>query len=101
MANRTFELVTTIAVSPEFAIDFMVNHDGHKGVHPYFVSAEVVTTGASTDGATTAPGEAGGTVLVEATTVSAPLPVIAYMYGQAQLAHARTFSLLPGEMRTN
>ena len=39
----------------------------------------------------------GATVLSETTTVSAPLPLVAYMTSQARVAHARTYSLLPGE----
>ncbi|TXN29347.1 hypothetical protein [Lacisediminihabitans profunda] len=39
----------------------------------------------------------GQTVLTETTTVTAPRLVVGYMTSQARLAHARTYSLLPGQ----
>lgn len=45
MATRTFELATTVPVSPEAAIDFLVDLARHHGLHPYLVSAEVVDRG--------------------------------------------------------
>lgn len=45
MARRTFELTTTVPVSPEAAIDFLVDLARHHGLHPYLVSAEVVDRG--------------------------------------------------------
>lgn len=40
----------------------------------------------------------GGAVLHETTTVSAPRLLLGYMASQAHEAHARTYSLLPGEL---
>jgi len=47
---------------------------------------------------TTATRGDGGTLLHETTTVAAPRFLLGYMASQAQLAHARTYSLLPREL---
>ena len=50
MATRSFELTTTVPVAPEDAIDFLVDLTRHRGLHPFLVSAEVVTSGVDADG---------------------------------------------------
>ncbi len=145
MATQTFELTTTIAAEPPAVIDFLLDLTRHRGLHPFFVSADVVETGIDDEGPWTqwrvherprlgpfrysirfparmlrssatsmvgtvqaAPGCSlvtttraervdGHTVLTELTTVTAPLPLLRYMASQARIAHARTYSLLPGE----
>lgn len=47
---------------------------------------------------TRAMGSAASTALHETTVVTAPLLLVEYMTRQARLAHARTYSLLPGEL---
>jgi hypothetical protein len=47
---------------------------------------------------TSAVAEGASATLHETTVVRAPLPLVGYMTRQARLAHARTFSLLPGEL---
>lgn len=48
--------------------------------------------------ATEGPGATGGARIVETTTVTAPWPLLGYVARNAERAHARTFSLLPGEL---
>ena len=50
MATRTFELTTTVPVTPPAAIDFLVDLSRHHGLHPYVVSAGVVDSGRDPDG---------------------------------------------------
>ncbi len=45
MATRSFRLSATVDASPAEAIDFLLRLDGHRGMHPYLDSAEVVATG--------------------------------------------------------
>lgn len=145
MPLRSFRLSATVDATPERAIDFLMRLDGHRGMHPYLHSAEIVATGSDADvpwwdwaivekpvlgpfrytirfparmtrlgpaamrgrvraapgchleTTTTAARVEGGTIVEEETTVTAPLPVLAYMTKHARLAHARTFALLPGE----
>jgi hypothetical protein len=145
VATRTFELTTTIDAEPSAVIDFLLDLTRHRGLHPFFVSAEAVETGIDEEGPWTrwrvherpplgpfrysirfparmlrssatsmvgtvraAPGCSlvtttnaeradGRTVLTEVTTVTAPLPLLRYMASEARIAHARTYSLLPGE----
>lgn len=47
---------------------------------------------------TRAEATAAGTVVIETTEVSAPLPLLGYMTRHARLAHERTFSLLGREL---
>lgn len=43
-------LTTVVPVSPEQAIDFLVDLRRHKGLHPYLAEARVVDEGDSADG---------------------------------------------------
>jgi hypothetical protein len=45
VATRSFELTATVPVSPEAAVDFLVDLARHHGLHPYVVSADVVASG--------------------------------------------------------
>ena len=47
MPTRSFALSATVPVSPERAIDFLMRLDGHRGLHPYLQSADVVGDGTS------------------------------------------------------
>jgi hypothetical protein len=143
MGRRAFAVTTTVAAAPSEAVDFLMGLAGHRGLHPFLVSATVVDSGASSEGAwwdwsvverpaigpvryrlrfparltrtssssmtalvraapgcwlrssTVAEPWASGCRLVERTEVTAPWPVLGYMARNAQVAHARTFSLLP------
>ena len=50
MATRSFELTATVPVAPEAAIDFLVDLERHRGLHPYVVSAVVVASGTDAAG---------------------------------------------------
>lgn len=50
MATQTFELTTTVPVTAEAAIDFLVDLRRHHGLHPYVVTAEIVAHGVDADG---------------------------------------------------
>jgi hypothetical protein len=143
MARRRFEVSTSLPTAPQDVIDFLMELDRHKDLHPFLVSAVVVDSGTSTDGAwwdwrveerpklgpvryrlrfpvrltrtsassmtavvRAAPGcwlrsttvarkDGAGCRVAETTEVTAPWPVLGYMAHQAEVAHARTFSLLP------
>ena len=41
-----FELETRIAAEPSAVIDFMVDLSRHRGLHPFFVTAQVTDSGA-------------------------------------------------------
>lgn len=45
MATRTFDLKASVGVPPEDAIDFLLRLDRHRGLHPYFMRAEIVASG--------------------------------------------------------
>jgi hypothetical protein len=118
VAIRTFELTTAVPRAPEAVIDFLEDLSRHRGLHPYLVSADVVArmhrnSATSMSGdvraapgcslrtttvATAQPEPASASTVHEVTVVTAPWLVIGYMTRQAQLAHARTFSLLPREL---
>jgi hypothetical protein len=146
---RSFSLSVIVDASPERVIDFLMQLDGHRGMHPYLQSADVV--GSGVDGrdrpwwawriverpvlgplrytirfparmtrldatamrgrvqaapgcslltSTSAERHERGTQVHETTTVTAPWPVVGYMTKHARIAHARTFSQLPAELRT-
>lgn len=143
--TRSFRLSATVDATPQQVIDFLMQLDGHRGLHPYLQSAEVVDEGAGDDGpwqdwrvverpafwgirytlafparmtrssptsmigdvraapgcrlrtVTTAVPVTAGSVVEETTTVTTPWPVTAYMTKHAELAHARTFTLLPAQ----
>lgn len=146
MATRSFSLTVTVDAAPEQVIGFLMRLDGHRGLHPYLQSAQVIAEGASDDGpwwdwrvverptlwgirytmrfparmtrrgaasmrgdvraapgcrlttTTSATATAGGTVVDETTVVTAPPVVLGYMARHAELAHARTFALLPAQL---
>ena len=50
MGRREFEVRTTLAAAPETAIDFLMDIAGHRGLHPFLVSADVIESGESTLG---------------------------------------------------
>ena len=50
MALRSFTLSTSVAVGPERAVDFLMDLEHHHGLHPFLVSATVVSSGQSPDG---------------------------------------------------
>ncbi|MDL9980957.1 hypothetical protein [Microbacterium candidum] len=50
MSVRSFRLSATVDASPEDVIDFLMQLDGHRGLHPYLQSADVVATGADAEG---------------------------------------------------
>jgi hypothetical protein len=45
VAIRSFELSTLVPGVPERAVDFLAKLDGHRGMHPYLHSADVVARG--------------------------------------------------------
>ena len=47
VAKRSFELSTTVPGAPTDVIDFLMDLDKHRGLHPYLVSAKKVTAGVS------------------------------------------------------
>lgn len=47
VANRRFELSTTVACAPSAAIDFLMDLEKHKGLHPFLISASVMSSGDS------------------------------------------------------
>ena len=50
MGRREFEVRATLLVSPDQAIDFLMDLARHRGLHPFLQSAQVVATGSSSDG---------------------------------------------------
>ncbi|HEV6955252.1 MAG TPA: SRPBCC family protein [Promicromonospora sp.] len=50
MATRRFELTARVPVPPDAAIDALADLTRHAGLHPFFVSAQVVGTGSGPDG---------------------------------------------------
>lgn len=50
MSVRRFRLSVTLDAPPEDVIDFLMELDGHQGLHPYLQSAEVVATGRDAEG---------------------------------------------------
>lgn len=50
MGTRTFTLTASVDVSSEEAIDFLMQLDSHRGMHPYLQSATVVRAGSDVDG---------------------------------------------------
>jgi hypothetical protein len=50
VGSRTFELSTTVPASPGRSIDFLMDLGAHRGLHPFLVSAEVVSEGSGPDG---------------------------------------------------
>ncbi len=50
MGSRRFEVVTTLPVVPEAAIDFLMDLNRHLGLHPFLAAVTVVGTGTSPDG---------------------------------------------------
>jgi hypothetical protein len=47
VARRCFELSTTVPGAPAAVVDFLMDVDKHRGLHPYLVSATVTGTGSS------------------------------------------------------
>jgi hypothetical protein len=45
MASRTFDLTTTIPTEPAAVIEFLLDLNRHKGLHPYLLTAEVTEAG--------------------------------------------------------
>lgn len=50
MATRTFDLTTTVGVEPSAAIEFLLDLNRHRGLHPYLQSATVVDSGVDAAG---------------------------------------------------
>ena len=50
MSPRQFELSTTAPVEPDFAFQFMMDLNNHRHLHPFFVAAEVVSSGVDASG---------------------------------------------------
>jgi hypothetical protein len=50
VATRTFDLTTTVGVTPTATIDFLLDLNRHRGLHPYLQSATVVETGSDAAG---------------------------------------------------
>jgi hypothetical protein len=50
MSTRTFDLATSVGVTPDQAIDFLLSLDRHPGLHPYFTHAEIVAEGSDGTG---------------------------------------------------
>jgi hypothetical protein len=50
VGSRTFHVSTTVSVSPGRAIDFLMDLGSHRGLHPFLVSAEIVSEGSGPDG---------------------------------------------------
>lgn len=49
MATGTFHLTATVDAPPERVIEFLLQLDGHRRLHPYLQSARVVDEGADGD----------------------------------------------------
>ncbi len=47
MAKRSFEVSTTVPGHPPDVIDFLMDLEHHRGLHPFLVSATIVGTGSS------------------------------------------------------
>ena len=47
VAKRSFEVSTTLPGAPSAVIDFLMDLEKHRGLHPYLVSATVSGTGSS------------------------------------------------------
>ena len=50
VATRTFDLETTVPVAPADAIDFLIQLDRHRGLHPYIQGAERIAHGSDDEG---------------------------------------------------
>jgi hypothetical protein len=50
VGSRSFQLATTVPVSPARAIDFLMDLGSHRGLHPFLVTAEIVSEGSGPDG---------------------------------------------------
>jgi hypothetical protein len=50
VAKRSFELSTTVPGEPSAVVDFLMDLDHHKGVHPFLVSAKITGSGTSHNG---------------------------------------------------
>jgi hypothetical protein len=55
MGARRFEVRTTLGCAPERAVDFLIDLDRHRGLHPFVESATVMDSG--TDSGTGPGGE--------------------------------------------
>lgn len=51
VAERRFDLTATVPAAPETVIDFLMDLERHRGLHPFLVSAEVVDRGTDERGA--------------------------------------------------
>jgi hypothetical protein len=45
VAERSFEVSTVVGAAPEDVVDLLVDLTRHQGLHPYLVSARVVSSG--------------------------------------------------------
>ena len=50
MPERAFDLSTTVPVSPDVVLDFLLDLNRHHGLHPFLVRAEVVGEGVGAEG---------------------------------------------------
>jgi hypothetical protein len=50
VASRTFDLTATVDAQPAAAIDFLLDLNRHRGLHPYLESAVVVENGSDAAG---------------------------------------------------
>lgn len=50
MGRRTFEVSTEVPAAPEAVIDFLMDLEGHRGLHPFLSTAAVVDSGISPAG---------------------------------------------------
>jgi hypothetical protein len=50
MRRRVFGVSASVPVTPEAAIDFLLDLTRHRGLHPFLVTASVVGSGTSPDG---------------------------------------------------
>jgi hypothetical protein len=50
VAERGFDLTTTVPAPPEAVVDFLMDLDRHRGLHPFLVSADVVAQGVGETG---------------------------------------------------
>ncbi|MFZ4895221.1 hypothetical protein ACL9RL_12300 [Plantibacter sp. Mn2098] len=45
MTTREFDLTMTVAVRPETAIDYLMDLNRQRGLHPFLVSADIIESG--------------------------------------------------------
>jgi hypothetical protein len=50
MGGRRFEVSTSLGCTPERAVDFLMDLDRHRGLHPFLESATVTDSGTGPDG---------------------------------------------------